>query len=243
MRVDGPAGSAPSLALWRPEGVTVALGLSQEPGREMEVEACRRDGVGLIRRQSGGGAVLLYPGVLCWEAWATFEQVGSGEGDSGIRQCYAFCSRPVIAGLKRLGLDTFRAGICDLSVNRDGGSETRKIAGTAQLRRRRQVLVHGSLLVDADLERLGTYLKFPSDQPDYREGRSHRDFCATVVECLGRPDLCEEVATAIREAAAGMGWNIEAPPAGLSPEAARLERDKYLSDDWNWSRIRPKNEG
>ncbi|MCC8116632.1 MAG: hypothetical protein LIP18_05695, partial [Planctomycetes bacterium] len=64
--LDETSPDRPILALWRPAGKNVAIGISQDPERELEVAALRRDGVGLVRRQSGGGAVLLFPGVLCW---------------------------------------------------------------------------------------------------------------------------------------------------------------------------------
>lgn len=243
-RVDEGLSRGPTIALWLPEGATVAIGIGQKPETELEVEAMRRDGVGLIRRQSGGGAVLLYPGVMCWEAWASLAELEAlSPGGSGIRQAYAALSLPVVEGLARLGVEAFHAGICDVSTRRPGDETARKLAGTAQLRRREMVLVHGSLLINPDLDLLVHYLKFPSEQPDYRRGRSHRDFCVSVAEAVGADGDDERfvrtVAGAVVTAAQAAGWEAMTPPGSLEPAALKLEKEKYLSEGWNWERLRP----
>lgn len=239
-RVDEPPGDKPVVALWLPAGTTVALGLSQRAEVELDVQAVRRDGVNLVRRQSGGGAVLLYPGVLCWEAWTPFDIMEQREaGSSGIRESYRFLCRPAMAGLQRLGIDVFQAGICDLSTPTAGGG-ARKLAGTAQLRRRRQVLVHGSLLVDPDLSLLGRYLRQPSVEPDYRDGRAHGDFCVSVAELIDPTPRgpMPRVAEAIIGAALDEGWDVVLPPVELDPAAAAIHDAKYSRDTWNWEKIR-----
>lgn len=247
-RVDAAGEGAPTLALWLPEGETVALGIGQSAARELDIEAVRRDGVRVVRRQSGGGAVLLYPGVLCWEAWAGTAEIaarssaGAG-GGSGIRQAYAVLTHPVLAALRGMGIDAFQAGICDVSVRRDGWEHPKKLAGTAQLRRRSAVLVHGSLLVNPDIGRLARYLGFPSEQPEYRRDRSHRDFCVSVAELAGggdAPGFMRRVAEAIVSEATAAGWATTTPPEELDGAASALERDKYRSDAWNWERIRSR---
>lgn len=231
----------PALALWRPAGRSVALGLSQSAEAEADVDALRRDGLTLIRRQSGGGAVMLLPGVLCWEAWAREEDVAATEGDGGIRPSYRFLTSPVRAGLAELGVTAFQAGISDLSIQ--DGAVARKIAGTAQLRRRGKVLVHGSLLVHLDMSALETYLRFPSAQPEYRAGRSHLDFCRRLSD-LG-PEDCDDdelmlrVSRAIVSAVDEAGWSRPTLPEDLSPTATDLLYRKYTNDDWNWRKIRP----
>lgn len=235
------AGS-PALALWRSRGVWAAIGLAQKPEVELYDEELRQGGAGLVRRQSGGGAVLLYPGVICWEAWASLSAMREDGGDGGIRHAYTFLSRPVVAALTHFGLPVFAAGICDLSVPAANG-EARKLAGTAQLRRKETVLVHGSLLVDPDLDLLARSLRRPSDEPEYRRGRSHRDFCTSVAECLGREQpggeaLEAETAAAITIAGEEMGWDVLTPPEIPTGAAAELEIGKYRSPDWNWHRHR-----
>lgn len=230
----------PGIALWLPKGMTAAIGLAQNPELELEIEAMRHDGVGLVRRQSGGGAVLLYEGVLCWEAYANLRDLEK-LGGSGIRQTYRILSQPIVRALSSLGLEVFNAGICDLSTNVNG--KTRKLAGTAQLRRKDKALVHGSLLVSSDVEMLSAYLKFPSDQPDYRQGRRHRDFCLSVLEAVDgdAETLMSRLTDAIVGALDELKMQLLPLPSQLPPEAAALEAGKYNNNAWNWSRARMEN--
>lgn len=242
--VDREPLAPPILALWLPEGTHVALGLSQSVEKEVRPAAGGGYAAGLVRRQSGGGAVLLYRGVLCWEALAGLDFVKRVDGDDGIRAAYRALAGPVVAGVARLGVDACSAGVSDLSVgDPENGGALRKIAGTAQLRRRGRALVHGALLVEADVSAMAEHLLMPSAKPEYRGERSHRDFCVSLRELLGRGNeapgvLLRETADAIRSAADEAGWRTLAPPAALEPGAAELERGKYLNPAWNLRRER-----
>jgi lipoate-protein ligase A len=150
----------------------------------------------------------------------------------------------VAKALRRLGVEVSSAGISDLSVPAGAGEEqARKVAGTAQLRKRHAVLVHGALLLTADVSLFSRYLRMPSDQPAYRAGRGHADFCQSVADCL-KLDASEKEALPGRfaETLAAIldqdDWNRLSPPDDLPPESFDLLRGKYLSDDWNRRRKR-----
>jgi Lipoate-protein ligase A len=236
----------PVFSMWLPTGISAALGLSQKPENELVLGPDGSYPIGLIRRQSGGGAVLLYQGVVCWEAFASIGMIENVYGkDAGIRSAYDFLSMPVVDGLKKIGLSAFRAGISDLSVRaaNDAGEIVRKIAGTAQYRRRENVLVHGALLVHADIDEMSRYLSFPSSQPDYRADRSHRDFCISIAELLKTPAggedvLMEKVSTSILAAAEAGGWDCKAIPEDPDDETQRLAQLKYRNPEWNWKKVR-----
>ncbi len=239
--LDAEGGDSPAIALWRPKGVAVAMGVSQSSERDILPEAIRRDGAALVRRASGGGSVVLCDGVLCWEAWAgcaSIRRIDGCHGDGGIRAAYRALSLPVVRGLSLLGVAAFQAGVCDIAA--DVGGAPRKLAGTAQLRRRDRALVHGSLLVNADLALLARYLPEPENAPEYRAGRGHGAFCANVAGLLPAavPDSLSAVAAAIAGTALSLGWDVRVPPDELPPEAERLLREKYRNEGWNWNRDR-----
>lgn len=241
-----------TVAVWTPSRPTVAVGLSQDIDREVDRDACRRDGVALVRRASGGGAVWLGPGVLCWEAFRPPPPPGA---PMAVRDDYRRLSLPVVDACQdAFGVRLTMAGICDWTVDSTReGEGRRKIIGLAQLRRRGGVLVHGSLLVDADVSRWSRYLRMPSEVPDYRASRPHGAFCATLAEAAGRAVTVREVVGTIaraiaggRAVAAGEGrgeassacWQWATIPATPSPAARALRERKYAHDDWT-ERRRP----
>ncbi|MDR3077237.1 MAG: lipoate--protein ligase family protein, partial [Planctomycetota bacterium] len=236
--------SSPVMGLWSPSGLAAALGLAQDPENELDLPAMRRDGVELIRRSSGGGAVLLAPGVLCWEAVAPLVWLAA-EGRAGIRDAYAALNEPVVKAIGRLGAEVFPAGVSDLAAAdpRPAGWPLRKVAGAAQLRRKSRVLVHGSLLVDLDPALISRYLRPPSSEPEYRAGRNHVDFCLNLADRFGlageaRRGLSGRLARETASLAAAAGWKILDWTGAPPPEAELLLREKYLCPDWNFRRLR-----
>ncbi|MHC4886833.1 MAG: lipoyl protein ligase domain-containing protein, partial [Planctomycetota bacterium] len=56
----------PHAYLWETDQRAVVMGVSGKAEREAQVQACKEDGIPILKRRSGGGTVLLGPGVLCW---------------------------------------------------------------------------------------------------------------------------------------------------------------------------------
>ena len=60
-----------------------------------------------------------------------------------------------------------------------------KVSGSAQQRKRRFFLHHGTLLAGFDLPQLARYLNAPERQPDYRRGRPHVQFVGNLPTTTG----------------------------------------------------------
>lgn len=56
---------APAIWWCDPVDAAVVLG-SRQPDSTVDIDACRRAGLGVVRRRSGGGAVLVRPDVVVW---------------------------------------------------------------------------------------------------------------------------------------------------------------------------------
>jgi lipoate-protein ligase A len=176
------AGSA-VLRVWESATQCVVLGRSGRPDRDVHVAACRRAGVQVLRRCSGGGAVLLSPGCLSYSlviplaAYPAFSDVG-----------YSM-SRIADAITQALGVPEVRCeGHSDLSI------AGRKVSGSAQRRTQTAILHHGTLLYDFDAARVELFLKPPLREPSYRAGRSHRDFLGNL------PISSDQIRRRLREA-------------------------------------------
>lgn len=175
--------------IWEPEGVAVVIGYGQSAGQEVHLAACRRDGIGVIRRRGGGGAVVLSPGVLCLSC--AFLSRKSDSPYYFFQQINTFliallAGRFGIAGLQM-------AGVSDIALNE------RKILGCSMFKSRALFFYQGSLLVHPDLSRIARYLAYPSREPDYRRQRGHVAFMTTLWQS-GYPIALCDLVQALEEA-------------------------------------------
>jgi lipoate-protein ligase A len=150
--------SPPTLRVYAWDPPTVSIGHSQKASIELDLEACRRKGFGVVRRPTGGRAVL-HAGEL------TYSVIGpSGVPPLGgsIAESYRAIAGGLLLGLKALGIRAELAPVSTASRTRGevappcfvsaGRFEVvvagRKLIGSAQRRVGAAVLQHGSLLTD-----------------------------------------------------------------------------------------------
>jgi lipoate-protein ligase A len=217
--------------VWQAATPAVVLGTGQEAAKEVDLDAARAEQVPVLRRHSGGGAVLIGPGVI---AYSGFYRIAELPGAATISGAMRAALTPVRAALKTLGVDAREVGLSDLAVPSADGS-LRKLAGNAQARKRVSVLVHGTLLADPDWGLLERLLRFPSRPPEYRAGRGHRPFLTSLRE-LGAPCGLSAVVQALA-GVLGPGWPPAAEP--LESEALKVREllaAKYSRAEWNLRR-------
>ena len=225
------AASPPTWRVWEARQHAVVLGTGQEAAKEVDLDAARAAGIPVLRRHSGGGAVLIGPGVI---AYSGFYRIAELPGAATISGAMRAALTPVRAALKTLGVDAREVGLSDLAVPSADGS-LRKLAGNAQARKRVSVLVHGTLLADPDWDLLERLLRFPSRPPEYRAGRGHRPFLTSLRE-LGAPCGLSAFIAALA-AVLGPGWPRAAEPLEAEALKAReLLAAKYSRDEWNLRR-------
>ena len=228
----------PTVLIWQAPQTTAALGISQEAARELNLDTLIQDNIPIVRRQSGGGAVILNPDVLCFEVIAP---LGAATADLSIRESFQAYTMPLRSILQYRELDTASSGISDITITVDG--IPRKIAGCAQLRKKKAMVIHASVLVNLDKNLLEKYLSFPSDVPDYRQNRTHTDFCLNLSEVI--PGLTpQQLSNELESKFSANGWNIITQKSQISSELAEeLLNKKYTQNSWNIERKRPKITG
>ena len=203
------------LRFWEPRQLFVVLGYGKRAAEEVFVDACQKDGVGIFRRPSGGGTVLQGPGCLNYalvlDMSARPELRNLTEANQGIMTRHS-------DALKNLAPAVNPRGITDLAIG------DQKFMGNAQRRKRRFLLFHGCFLLSLLPESMEKYLRVPADRPDYRNGRSHRDFVTHF------PASAEQIRQTLRSA-----WNAGSPyvPKIPLPAVQTLVREKYSRADWN----------
>ncbi len=187
--VDLPAATPPVLRVLPAEEVVVVVPHSRNPNREVNLPTCERDGVAVIVRPSGGGAVVLSPGVVTVSVLARTHLPGLLPEPH-----FARMSGVVVAALKVCGVTCVtRRGVSDLCLG------DLKMAGSALRLWGQRVLYQLSVLVNPDLALMDRYLPMPSRQPDYRLDRPHLQF-VTSLRRAGVNASVEAVAGALREA-------------------------------------------
>jgi lipoate-protein ligase A len=218
--------SPPALRLyaWSPPCVTVGYFQSMEA--EVDLEACRRAGVDVVRRLTGGGAVF-HDAEL---TYSLIVPIGHELAPDDILESYRLICAGISRGLGLLGLESAFEPINDISA---GG---KKISGNAQTRRQGCLLQHGTLLLDLDPERMFSLLRVPAEK---LRGRMIEDVKARVTSLrsmLGREVPYEEAARALRSGFAE-AWGAELEPAGLSEaeaaRAGRLAAERFSRPEWN----------
>ncbi len=153
------AGGRPTLRLYRWHGAWLSLGYNQRLSSE-RVAVCRRAGVGVVRRVTGGRAVL-HGGDLTYAIFA-----GASELPDGLSASYEVVCRALLAALDCIGVRADSAsGEATGAPSREfdcfasaAGHEIcvrgRKLVGSAQRRVAGGVLQHGSIRVVPDPPRV-----------------------------------------------------------------------------------------
>ncbi len=211
------AESAPpmeTLRLWESPQPVVVIGRSSRLAAEVQVEACGALGIPILRRVSGGAAVVAGPGCLMYALVLSYQLRPHLRV---LSQAHRYVLGRLATALERLTSGVVCRGTSDLVL------EGRKFSGNSARCRRHHFLYHGTVLYNFPLELIDRCLRMPPRMPDYRAGRPHGGFVTNL------PLKVE----AIRQALVA-GWDAGETcvewPAGRT---ARLVAEKYERPQWN----------
>ena len=203
------------LYLWQNQN-TVVIGRNQDAWRECRISDLMADGGRLVRRPTGGGAVFHDLGNL------NFSFILSKEDYDVPRQLSV-----VLAALRAFGLEAEASGRNDITLNGF------KFSGNAFLAQDGFCLHHGTLLVDADLHKMSSYL-MPSELKLKSKG-----IASVRARVTNLHAVCEAVTVpALRNALGVALGTVYGVPAELlaqpSPDDAVLcaFEEKYHSNAW-----------
>jgi lipoate-protein ligase A len=204
-----------TLLFWEPRQTFVVAGYANKIAREVNLAACRRQGVPVFRRCSGGGTVVQMPGGLNYALVLQITAEGPTANITRANQFIMDRNRQALAAAT--GRPVVVRGHTDLAVG------DKKFAGNSQRRHRNYLLFHGTILLAGNLKLISELLLMPSLEPDYRGKRSHLDFVMNLEVSA------ESVKTALRQE-----WNAQEPlPNPPRERIAALVRDKYSTPEWN----------
>ena len=145
----------PTLRFWGWNASCVVLGRFQSVRNEVNEDVAREEGVQLVRRISGGGAMFIEPeGAITYSIYAPEEMVAG----MTFPQSYAFFDAWVIDALRELGVDAWYVPLNDITSS--GG----KIGGAAQARRGGGVLHHTTMAYQMNIPRMLRVLRIGQEK-------------------------------------------------------------------------------
>lgn len=205
------------LRFWESPASFVVVGYGNHVDIEVNRLACEKDGISILRRCSGGGAVVQGPGCV---NYSLILRIDSRPELASITAANCYIMKRNAAALSKvLGEEVSVEGYTDLAL--DGC----KFSGNAQRRKRTHLLFHGTFLLESfDLMLLSRYLKHPSREPEYRGARTHEDFVAQVAL------NAERVKSALRRE-----WDGTKTLESIPEQPLRtLVATRYSRAEWNF---------
>jgi lipoate-protein ligase A len=203
---------------------SIIIGKNQNTIEEINTEYVEANGIHVVRRLSGGGAVYHDLGNL------NFSFITKDDGNSFHN--FRKFTEPVIAALKKLGVNAELSGRNDIVV--DG----RKISGNAQFATRGRMFSHGTLLFNSEIDHVVSALKVKKDKIESKGIKSIRSRVANISEFLSKKITIEEFRIALLQSIFGNKTQI--PEYKLTEEhwekIHQLSKERYQNWEWNYGK-------
>jgi lipoate-protein ligase A len=233
----------PTLRLYAWDPACLSLGHAQ-PFSEVNTQTLSENGWGVVRRPTGGRAILHVDELT----YAVIAPESEPRVAGGVLSGYLRLSRALLKALKILGLKPEAEEkypneeakktnpVCfEVPSNYEITVNGKKLIGSAQARRKEGVLQHGALPLYGDLTRIIAALEF-KDKQDRSKAKDRLLAHATTVELeLGRMVSWQQASDAFKQAFE-MELNLELVSAALTKEeknrARSLIEEKYAHPSW-----------
>ena len=234
---------------WQP--AAVSLGYFQRALSEIDVEACTERNIAVVRRLTGGRAVL-------HDAELTYSIVVREDHPlipKTITASYRYFSQGLLAGLEALGIQAqmtvpvaaygqkkkqpASAACFDAPAHFEVAVGGRKLVGSAQVRKQGVILQHGSILLRFCAEEFAQLLRLPSAENREQTVQMLKSRATSIEEVLGRSVTWQEVYNPMPEAfASALGIQLVKTELTLEEQAVskELAGAKYSQDSWNMLR-------
>ncbi|MEH7492903.1 lipoate--protein ligase [Neobacillus niacini] len=202
---------------------SIIIGKNQNSVEEINTEYVESNGIHVVRRLSGGGAVYHDLGNL------NYSFITKDDGDSFHN--FRKFTEPVIAALKQMGVNA------ELSGRNDILAEGRKISGNAQFSTRGRMFTHGTLLFNSEMDHIVSALRVKKDKIESKGIKSVRSRVANISEFLSEKLTIEEFRSALLKF---IFQEREVTEYVLTNEdwekIHQLSKERYQNWDWNYGK-------
>ncbi|HET7580016.1 MAG TPA: biotin/lipoate A/B protein ligase family protein [Bacillales bacterium] len=229
---------------WNPP--TLSIGYFQKM-EKINREGVKKHGYGLVRRMTGGRAVL-HENELTYSVVVSEEHP---EMPKTVTEAYRVISEGVLQGFRELGLDA------DFSIPTEKLKKTssavcfdqpswyelvvngRKAAGSAQTRQKGVILQHGAIPLDVDEDKLFDLFVYPSQEAREKAQSGFKSKAVAINLLRNEPVSIIEAKRAF-QAGFEKGLNIVLEPYTLNEEqeaeVREIARNRYDTDNWTYYR-------
>ena len=206
----------PVFMLWR-NADAVIIGRNQNAYAEINSAYVEREGIKVVRRLTGGGAVFHDEGNVNYTFIVPEKEAKALD--------FARFAAPVVDALRALGADASLSGRNDIEI--DG----RKVSGNAQCVRSGKIMHHGTLLWSSDPSRIAAALAVDPEKIAAKGIKSVRGRVANISELVGSDMSVTEFIDYL------FGFMGTVPRGFTEAETgaiSRLRDGKYASWEWNY---------
>ncbi|PYZ98733.1 lipoate--protein ligase [Alteribacter lacisalsi] len=205
-------------------GPSIIIGKNQNTIEEINREYVEKNGIKVVRRLSGGGAVYHDTGNLNF----SFITKDDGESFHNFRKF----TQPVVDALRKLGVEAELTGRNDLQVGE------RKISGNAQYTTKGRMFSHGTLLLDSEMENVVSALNVSDEKIRSKGIKSIRSRVANINEFLDEPLTMDEFKSLLLRYI--FEESEEIPEYKLTEEdwkgIERISAERYRNWEWNYGK-------
>lgn len=205
--------------LWR-NAPSVIIGINQNAFEEVNLDYTQKNGIKVVRRLTGGGAVYHDLYNINYTVIAPYDENVNN---------YKKFTAPVIEYLSTLGVKAEFSGRNDITV--DG----KKISGNAQTIKDGRIMHHGTLLFHTDMDALSNALKPNKLKTESKGIKSIRARVTNIYECLPKKMTAEEFFSRLCEFFKKSSAEYRLTENDIC-EIEKLRDEKYSRYEWNIGR-------
>lgn len=223
--------SLPTLRIYRWERTSVTLGYFQKVEECVNTSYCRKNGISITRRETGGGTVMHNMELT----YSFTVPVKSGIVPESVEDSFRVIISPVIDSLRQLSINADFRPVNDIVINH------RKISGSAQVRKKGVLQQHGTLILDMDNDLLSSVLIHNEKKLKKRGFASPDESVTSVRNETGREisekfieDIVLSLVTNFSKS-----FSIDYSIDGLSDTENIIMESyskKFASDEWNFKK-------
>ena len=218
----------PFFYLWR-NRPSVIIGLNQNAYSEVNLKYLEENGINLVRRVTGGGAVYHDLQNLNYTIVSPICHPERSEGS--MERSEGSTPTPIVAALRQLGVPAELTGRNDIFV------EGRKVSGYARRVSNRQEIIHGTLMYDVDLDTLTHVLDTPGSKLNAKGIGSVKSRVANLKDYLPGFKSLDEVQAALQDILASGDDQMELTESQLN-EVRIMAETKFSTWDFIYGRSR-----